>query len=87
MTGDSVDRRKIKDVLWMTFQCAIDWKKSLIDACAAGDPAVKDFEKDLKAIKRLQKKLFPNTQSKLDGMIREAELVSIFDLRELMESD
>ncbi len=82
-----IDRRKTAEVLWMAFVCARDWKESLIDAFGESDPAVRELKKDIRAIKRLQRKIFGTDKTALDVEIEKAKSVSIFDLRQFVEDD
>ena len=82
-----MDRRNNRQVLFAVFQSAVQDRKSLIYAYGDDTEMVEELEKDIKAFRRLQKRIFGTTASKLDAEIGKMTKVTLSEVIEIIKQE
>ena len=81
-----MNRKSTRSILWHVFEFAKQDRKSLLHAYASfpkNSKEVSEINADIKAIERLQIRIFGTTETRLDELLENAESVNIFDLNNL----
>ena len=82
-----MDRRNNRQVLFAVFQSAVQDRKSLIYSYGDDTEMVEELEKDIKAFRRLQKRIFGTTVSKLDAEIGKMTKVTWSEVIEIIKQE
>ena len=84
-----MDRRKTSNILWLAFQYAKQDREALI-AAYRGDELekpVKDALGDIKALKRLQERIFGTTESEIQCRLNGSETILLSDIIAQLEEE